>query len=151
MAWYNDWIKMLYPEKINPDLRTLAGRLVVLAKENGLNVKIISSYRSYEEQNRLYAKGRTTKGHIVTNAKAGQSWHNFGCAVDYGFTSGPVDWDKLGALGEGLWLEWAGRWRTFIDKPHFMLTNGLTLKEARNLCEDGLSAVWQEISKRGKK
>lgn len=35
------------------------------------------THRSNEEQNDLYAQGRTKPGKIVTNAKAGQSPHNF--------------------------------------------------------------------------
>lgn len=45
----------------------------------------ISGYRSVEEQNGLFAQGRTKPGKIVTNAKGGQSLHNFGCAVDFAF------------------------------------------------------------------
>lgn len=48
-------------------------------QRNGISVLITCTYRSGQEQDMLYAQGRTTPGRIVTNAKAGQSWHN---AVD---------------------------------------------------------------------
>jgi peptidoglycan LD-endopeptidase CwlK len=47
-------------------------------KEHGIVVKLVCGYRSFEEQNRLYAFGRTKPGCIVTNARGGYSWHNFG-------------------------------------------------------------------------
>jgi hypothetical protein len=36
-----------------------------------------------EEQAALYAKGRTSGGRIVTKAKPGQSYHNYGLAFDW--------------------------------------------------------------------
>ncbi len=39
-------------------------------------------FRSFAEQNFIYAQGRTRPGKIVTNAKAGQSIHNYRYAVD---------------------------------------------------------------------
>lgn len=38
--------------------------------------------RSYAESDALYAQGRTAPGRIVTNARGGQSAHNFGIAID---------------------------------------------------------------------
>lgn len=45
----------------------------------------ISGYRSVAEQNELHAQGRTKPGKIVTNAKGGESFHNFGIAADFAF------------------------------------------------------------------
>ena len=39
--------------------------------------------RTMEEQAELYAKGRTKGGKIVTKAKPGQSYHNYGLAFDW--------------------------------------------------------------------
>ena len=39
--------------------------------------------RTMEEQAALYQKGRTTKGKIVTKAKPGESYHNYGLAFDW--------------------------------------------------------------------
>lgn len=58
-----------------------------LTKE-GIVVEITLAFRSYEEQDALYSQGRNEKGEItdsskvVTNAKGGQSYHNFGLAFD---------------------------------------------------------------------
>lgn len=45
-------------------------------QHNGISVIVICTYRSNEEQDALYAQGRTKPGSIVTNARAGQSAHN---------------------------------------------------------------------------
>src|SRR4051812_28460317 len=44
---------------------------------SGINAQIISGTRTYAEQDALYAKGRTTDGPVVTNARSGYSNHNF--------------------------------------------------------------------------
>ena len=56
--------------------------------QNGIIIKVISGLRTYDEQNGLHAKGRTTPGKIVTNARGGYSNHNFGIAFDIGVFEG---------------------------------------------------------------
>lgn len=140
---------------INPEVCRLVNKLYGLMNEQGLRIKIVSGYRSYAEQDKLYAKGRTRPGRKVTNAKGGYSWHNFGLAVDFTFAdpknATDLNWNKLGKAGTSLGLEWGGTFRTIIDKPHFQLTRGLKLIDARRLARDGLKAVWAEVEKRGKK
>ena len=90
---------------------------------------LTQTYRSAEDQNADYAKGRTVPGKIVTNAKAGQSLHNFypALAFDVAFkdANGHVSWqqdlfNKLGAIGQSVGLGWGGAWHgTFHDYPHF--------------------------------
>lgn len=45
-------------------------------QRNGVTVLLICTYRSGEEQDALYAQGRTKPGKVVTNARAGRSKHN---------------------------------------------------------------------------
>ena len=70
-----DKIKLLYPR---------FGEQVVdflhKTKNEGLIGGIFCGLRTYAESDALYAQGRTKPGKIVTNAKAGQSYHNFGLA-----------------------------------------------------------------------
>ncbi len=40
-------------------------------------------YRSFSEQTQLWKQGRLTPGNIVTQAKGGQSQHNWGLAIDF--------------------------------------------------------------------
>lgn len=96
-----------------------------LATQRGLDVRIISGLRTYQEQDALYAQGRTTPGRIITNARAGYSNHNFGLAFDIGIFSGKAYledhalYTELGPLGESLGLEWGGRWKKIVDEPHY--------------------------------
>lgn len=108
----------------------------------GIDLLVTSTYRDHESQNELYAQGRTKPGKIVTNAKGGESFHNFQCAVDVvplrngkpvWSTSGEDGklWNRIGEIGESVGLEWAGRWRTFREFAHFQYTAGLTLAQLR--------------------
>lgn len=51
--------------------------------QTGIQPLIYCGFRSFEEQAALYAKGRTSGGRIVTKAKAGESYHNYGLAFDW--------------------------------------------------------------------
>ena len=54
-------------------------------------------FRTFALQDALYAQGRTTPGAIVTNAKGGQSPHNYGLAVDVTLlTPRGADWNYAG-------------------------------------------------------
>lgn len=103
--------------------------------DHGIDIRITSGFRSCDAQNTLYEQGRSTKGAIVTNAKCGESLHNYGVAFDICFNTptpyaGP--WDIVGKMGESLGLEWGGRWTKFPDKPHFQLMFEYTLEHFRN-------------------
>jgi peptidoglycan L-alanyl-D-glutamate endopeptidase CwlK len=107
------------------------------AKDAGIDLLVTSTYRDNESQNALYAQGRTKPGRIVTNAKGGQSFHNYRCAVDVvPLLNGKPVWDaendiwqKVGDLGIAAGLEWAGNWTKFREMPHFQYTNGLNLAD----------------------
>lgn len=47
------------------------------------NILIYEGIRSIQRQDELYTQGRSKSGRIVTNAKGGQSFHNYGFAFDY--------------------------------------------------------------------
>lgn len=130
-------------EDLAPAVQQRAKALVNAAKDAGIDLLITSTYRSNEEQAALYAQGRTKPGAIVTNARPGDSYHNWRCAFDvvplrngkpvWG-TTGPDGelWRKVGELGESAGLEWAGRWGSkFREYPHFQYTGGLTLADIK--------------------
>jgi hypothetical protein len=101
--------------------------------EEGLNIKlrITSALRTFQEQQRLYAQGRTTPGKIVTKAKPGSSYHNYGLAVDLVRMDGTkADWTfdmgKLQPYASKYGIIWGGSWKKFKDPPHFEKTFGLT-------------------------
>jgi peptidoglycan L-alanyl-D-glutamate endopeptidase CwlK len=123
-----------------PLVRAKAKDFKAACEQAGIDVRIISTYRDIEAQNALYAQGRTAPGKIVTNAKGGQSMHNWRVAFDvvpiwrgkpiWGTTGteGKL-WGVIGKIGESVGLEWGGRWAKFPDFPHFQFTNGLTLAD----------------------
>ena len=120
-------------------MRPYAIALIQKAKLNGINIKIISGLRTYEEQDALYAKGRPDNGPTVTNAKGGQSNHNFGIAFDIGIFEGgkylgnSPKYKAVGVLAMDLGLEWGGNWKSFKDEPHYQLrpswANGMTERD----------------------
>ena len=71
-----------------PEVQPYARALVTKAAADGITSKVISGLRTYDEQNDLYAQGRTKPGRIVTNARGGFSNHNFGIAFDVGVFEG---------------------------------------------------------------
>jgi peptidoglycan L-alanyl-D-glutamate endopeptidase CwlK len=113
--------------KLQPEVRTYARALVQRAARADIDVKIISGLRTYAEQDALFAKGRTAPGPKVTNAKGGESNHNFGIAFDVGVFDGKnylpssPAYDVVGAIGVEIGLEWGGHWTSLVDKPHFQL------------------------------
>ena len=110
-----------------PEVQPIARTLVQKAASHGIEIKVISAYRSYEEQEKLYAQGRTAPGPKVTNARGGHSNHNFGIAFDVGVFSGSKylgaspKYKAVGVLGQDLGLEWGGNWTSIVDEPHFQL------------------------------
>lgn len=69
-------------EDLSPDMRGLALKFTDGCRNdewltaNGITVLITCTYRSNDEQEALYAQGRTKPGAIVTRAHGGQSKHN---------------------------------------------------------------------------
>jgi len=121
---------------LKPKVRALAQELMSLCQQFGCPILIIQTFRTIEEQDALYAKGRTAPGKIVTRAKGGSSLHNYGVAFDFApIVEGRPNWkrldlfDRVGVIGEGLGLEWGGRWVTFKDRPHFQFRMGYRLKD----------------------
>jgi len=113
----------------------------------GCDYKLISGNRTWAEQDAIYAQGRTKPGQIVTNAKGGQSDHNFGIAADAGVFAGKLYLDESDpakaakvhkacsehAIACG--LEWGGSWKSFKDLPHYMVATGKTTAQLRAIFE----------------
>lgn len=124
-----------------------------------IQVRIVQGLRTIEEQDALYAQGRTLPGKVVTNAKGGSSYHNYGLAVDFAilydkdgngtfeelswdtakdFDKDRVfDWQEVVIAFEKRGWEWGGKWRTFKDLPHVQKTFGKTVKQLKELYKPG--------------
>ncbi|MED0738884.1 M15 family metallopeptidase, partial [Aneurinibacillus thermoaerophilus] len=87
MAITWDWLKQknfrLNDQNLHPVVAQRGWEVVFEAWQRGIYVLITQGYRSIAEQNELYAQGRTKPGKIVTNAKGGTSYHNYGLALDF--------------------------------------------------------------------
>jgi peptidoglycan LD-endopeptidase CwlK len=121
-----------------------------------LNLQVTQGYRTFAQQDALYAQGRTAPGKIITDAIGAQSSHCYGYAVDVvpeDIMPGQPDWDlghaawkKILATAPSVGLAEGALFRTFPDSPHLYLQE---LPATPNdemyttFRESGLQAVWQ--------
>lgn len=114
----------------------MAGVFIAKCKAQGYNVIITSTYRDEAEQNALYAQGRTTPGSVVTNARFGDSLHNYRVALDFApIVNGDIPWNdkklfmKIADIGVSCGFEAGAYWTSFLDLPHLQYTAGYTLDD----------------------
>lgn len=137
-------------KKIHPELAKRVRMVIENLAKAGVQVEVVQGLRTFAEQDALFAQGRTKPGKVVTNARGGQSNHNYGLAVDVvPMNNGKPNWEApnsiwiaIGGEAEKLGLEWGGSWKKFLDRPHVQLP-GLTVKQCISLFKQGgLQAVW---------
>jgi peptidoglycan hydrolase-like protein with peptidoglycan-binding domain len=146
--------------RLHPVLAIRGRCLNELCAHDGIAVLVTQGLRTWEEQSALYAKGRTVppigRRFIVTRARGGRSFHNFGLAFDIVVLDalGKADWDashpgwkRAGDLGQSVGLGWGGAWTSFRDPPHFQYAGGLSTADCRALYRaGGLPAVWERVA-----
>lgn len=127
-------------ETLHPKLRAIALEAyqeAVSATPMHVHPVITQGYRTFEESDKLYQQGRTTPGEKVTDAKAGQSWHNYGLAVDFclqvnGKENWTVDanWMTVVNIFKKHGFTWGGDWTGgFKDYPHLEMKFGHTISD----------------------
>lgn len=141
-------------KQVHPELARRVREIAQRMAKRGISLEVVQGLRTFEYQQALYEQGRTRKGPAVTNAKPGQSFHNYGLAVDLcPFKAGKPDWDDarafaaLGAEAQKLGLEWGGTWSK-PDRPHVELS-----PIPASLClslhtRGGLPLVWAEVERK---
>lgn len=115
--------------QLHPELQEKIKELMRLCEEAGLALGIAECLRTVEEQDALYAQGRTKPGSIVTYARGSAygSQHQWGIAFDFYRNIPGHAYDDLnffaevGALAKSIGLAWGGDWKDFIDRPHLYL------------------------------
>ena len=133
------------PSELHPIVAEKVEMLKEQTAEKEIAILITDDYRSFEEQDRLYDKGRRTPGNVVTHAEGGESYHNFGLAVDFalqlkngnvvwdieydGNGNGQSDWFEVAEIAKELGFQWGGDWRGFKDYPHLQMDFGLTIND----------------------
>jgi len=136
------------PAELHPKVEEKKNELIIKAEQVGIQVVITDTIRTSEEQDALYAQGRTEEGNIVTNAEAGESYHNYGLAVDYaledqsgniiwdieydGNENGEPDWFEVAEIAKGLGFEWGGDWEQFQDYAHLQISFGLSINRLQH-------------------
>jgi peptidoglycan L-alanyl-D-glutamate endopeptidase CwlK len=117
----------LHPELVEKVQRVLAAMAAL-----GFPMMVTDGLRTTEQQQALFAKGRTAPGSIVTNADGVTRKSNhqakddgFGHAADCTFLengkptwSEKYPWPAYGACAEAVGLRWGGRFKSLPDKPH---------------------------------
>lgn len=156
---------------LHPAVRAAAQILIERCCQRGIPILITQGLRTVGEQNVLYAQGRTAKGAIVTNARGGYSYHNYGLAVDFalllqdgrtvswdtgrdGNGDAIADWLEVVREAKALGFEWGGDWTSFRDYPHLQITFGLSLAQLRGGAQPSAASVevlYQKINKEGEK
>ncbi|ASA20962.1 M15 family metallopeptidase [Paenibacillus donghaensis] len=133
---------------LHPVVLAAAVALIERSYARGVNIVITQGLRTIEEQDALYAQGRTKPGPIVTNAKGGTSYHNYGLAIDFalllpngssvswdlnrdGDGDGTKDWTEVVQEAKALGFEWGGDFVSIKDAPHFQITFGLKISQLR--------------------
>lgn len=167
-----DRINLLHP-KVRTEVLEAYTHINTHLLGKGVRLRFAYTLRTDKEQDDLYAIGRTklfdNKGvrlGKVTNAKAGQSIHNYGLAFDIvllydpnndgnfevaswdvkkdGDKDGASDWMEVVNYFKKIGWEWGGDWKTFKDLPHFQKTHGLTWQSMRHLKNDKRTFVENE-------
>lgn len=131
-------LQMLHP-KLRDEAIALFGEAECALKGRA-KPRITFALRSFKEQQALYDQGRTKPGPIVTNAKPGASFHNYGLAIDFALIIDGVkavwdnktdydadlipDWMEVVKVYKEHGWEWGGDWKTISDMPHLQKTFG---------------------------
>jgi peptidoglycan L-alanyl-D-glutamate endopeptidase CwlK len=130
MQLWDDAVTWKRIQSLHPAIRERAKQFIQAAAKQGIFLRITSGLRTFDEQADLYAQGRTAPGSIVTNAKPGSSYHNYGLAFDVveikdgkGLWDNPR-WAQIGAMGKTFGFEWGGDWTSIKDLPHFQYPPG---------------------------
>lgn len=151
-----------------PPFAALLQKLVENCAKRGALYVALNGERTWEQQDALFARGRTIapigSGHIVTNARAGQSPHNYACAMDFARHRGDKFEGKLlpdfsdaanRILAEEavkLGLEAGYYWKSFRDSPHVQLPvkkMGLSWAQLAEVYrKNGKAGVFAEFDKR---
>ncbi|MEK4854773.1 M15 family metallopeptidase [Paenibacillus sp. FSL H7-0756] len=133
---------------LHPVLVAATVVLIERCYARGVPIIITQGLRTIAEQDALYAQGRTKPGSIVTNARGGYSYHNYGLAVDFalllpdgssvswdmtrdGDKDAVADWAEVVQEAKALGFESGGDWTSFKDYPHLQMTFGLSLADLR--------------------
>lgn len=155
--------KRLNLDLLMPEFRDRLFEVIARCNARGHRYVATSGFRGYADQTNLWKVGRVVPGKKVTNARGGESQHNFGLAVDFVYDTNAStpgvepswadgDYDvlieELLAAGLHSGIGYSDRphvgWSTFFKKPEidaldriWKLSSGTELER--------LGQVWQYV------
>lgn len=140
--------------KLHPAIRAEVAALIDKAEAqlpSTAMIRIVQGLRTIEEQNGLYAQGRTKPGKIVTNARGGKSYHNYGLAIDFAILydkdgngtyetlswdifydhdkDGKRDWMEVVEIFKAAGYKYGGDWKSIKDYPHLEKSFGYSVAQ----------------------
>lgn len=137
---------------LHPKIRAEVLHLVKMCYKNNVRIRVVQGYRTFAEQDALYAQGRTKPGQIVTNAKGGWSNHNYSLAIDFCLLhpDGSISWSEFEDAdhdGKRDWMEVVQIFKAagydsgidwkFKDNPHLEKMFGHTIRQLLDLHNSG--------------
>jgi len=144
-------------EELLPEVRERAEAWHAACEVRGVDPLIYCTHRSAQEQDILFAQGRTSVGRIVTFAKGWQSWHQYRRAWDaVPLVGGKPLWEC--APSDPLWavlieeaqrqgIEWGGLWPgRKRDCPHWQVREGLNFEDARAILDEYERALGEQVT-----
>lgn len=122
--------------KLTPDTAMFLMKVKAEAARSGVLIRYVSGIRTREQQNALYAQGRTAPGAIVTHAKGCRSWHVQGRAADFAILSkdkSKAAYEIVGTIAKSLGGKWGGDFPGFPDLGHIEYHPGMAIED---VCKD---------------
>ena len=139
------------PAHLHPVVRAKVAAIQKQLDAENIPMKVFEAFRSPHRQAHLFAKGRTAPGNKVTNAKAWQSYHQYGVAVDFvRFENGKWNWNTGTASERAQWDRYHqiardnGLEPLSFEKPHVQLADYSLTRLMNGDYPDGGDASWAE-------
>lgn len=154
--------------KLSGVIPDLASRWVDVRKDlfnlTNHQIRITEGLRTFSQQWNAWGEGRLKDkdgtwiicdmSKVVTFAKAGESYHQYGLAIDscflgsdpylVGDPKGQTIWIQYGYLCKKNGLTWGGDFK-HPDKPHCEINYGLNIHSIQIIYEDsGIKGVWKK-------
>lgn len=139
-------------QALDPSFAPKVSAMLAALSAQGWQPRIVSGWRSIDEQAKLKAMGRSTVSFSFHNA-VNASGQPAALAVDvvdkrygYGTTTSTKDgaarfWPALGAAAKAQGLFWGGDWKSFKDVSHVQMHPNSALGEIRKQSEAAWAAV----------
>lgn len=133
--------------EIHPKVAIALRQLHTRAQSIDIQIVYTGGHRSYAKQDKLYELGRSKTGHIVTNERGGDSYHNYGLAVDFvliqngnldwnmnydGNRNGKSDWQEVSELAKKLGFTIGSGGKEFPDHLHLQMDFGYSIRQLKN-------------------